>query len=129
VHAGWRGIVAGVIAAAVRSMIASDASPDSLLAAIGPCIGREAFEIGDDVLSEFTRIFGVSAPIDRRGGGKGRADLREAARLQLLTAGLRPDRIDSTDRCTATHRDEFFSHRRDRGVTGRMAAIIAPVTP
>jgi len=44
----------------------------------------------------------------------------------LLAAGISPDRIDTTDRCTFTHRDEFFSHRRDDGVTGRMAAVIAP---
>jgi len=129
VHAGWRGIVAGVIPAAARRMIDSNDSPASLIAAIGPCIGREAFEVGDDVLGEFSRIFGSSAPVDRRGGGKGRADVREAARLQLLAAGLRPDRIDCTDRCTVTHGEEFFSHRRDRGITGRMAAIIAPATP
>jgi YfiH family protein len=126
VHAGWRGIVAGVIPAAVRRMVDSPASAQSLIAAIGPCIGREAFEVGEDVLSDFARIFGAAAPIERRGAGKGRVDLRVAARLQLLAAGLRSDRIDSTDRCTVTHGEEFFSHRRERGVTGRMAAVIAP---
>lgn len=126
VHAGWRGIVAGVIPAAVRRMNDSPASPQSLIAAIGPCIGREAFEVGEDVLADFARVFGSAAPIERRGAGKGRVDLREAVRLQLLAAGLRPDRIDSTDRCTVTHSEEFFSHRRERGVTGRMAAVIAP---
>jgi YfiH family protein len=125
VHAGWRGIAANVIGAAVRRMVDSHARPQSMLAAIGPCIGREAFEVGQDVIAQFERIFGSAAPIQLREGGKGRADLREAARLQLIAAGLLPDCIDSTDRCTVTHGEEFFSHRRDRGVTGRMAAVIA----
>jgi hypothetical protein len=125
VHAGWRGIVANVIGATVGRMMDSHAPPQSMVAAIGPCIGREAFEVGPEVIAEFKRIFGSTAPIELRGDGKGRADLRAAARLQLIAAGLLSDCIDSTDRCTVTHRDEFFSHRRDRGVTGRMAAVIA----
>jgi hypothetical protein len=129
VHAGWRGIVSGVIGATISRMADSHAAPQSLIAAIGPCIGREAFEVGPEVLAAFQRVFGSAVPIERRSGDKGRADLREAARLQLIAAGLRPVCIDTTDRCTATHREEFFSHRRDRGLTGRMAAVIAAATP
>jgi len=140
VHAGWRGIVAGVIPATVKRLTAAAGKPATTLrAAIGPCIGMEAFEVAADVLAEFERVFGrplgtgigaiaKALPFGSRLNGvdgKGNIDLRAAARFQLLNCGLDEQHLDSTDRCTATHQDEFFSHRRDHGVTGRMAAIIA----
>jgi polyphenol oxidase len=127
VHAGWRGIVANVISAAIRQMVdESEGMPaDEFIAAIGPCIGREAFEVGPEVLAEFERTFGDDAPLSRPSCGKGHVDLRRAAEMQLVGAGLHSENVDSTDRCTVTHREEFFSHRRDRGITGRMAAVIA----
>jgi polyphenol oxidase len=121
VHAGWRGVIAGVIPAAVKAM----ARPP-VAAAIGPCIGFDAFEVGPEVLAEFERAFGREAPIRRESSGKGHVDLRAACRIQLREAGLSDERIDGTDRCTFRDSDEFFSHRRDNGVTGRMAALIAP---
>jgi hypothetical protein len=125
VHAGWRGIVAGVIPAAVGQMLQG---ASTMLAAIGPCIGSEAFEVGPEVLEAFTHVFADAAPIARTSDGRATVDLRLAARMQLLSSGLRESNIDSTDRCTVTHRDEFFSHRRERGITGRMAAVIAANT-
>jgi YfiH family protein len=128
VHAGWRGIIADVIPHAVEQLRArsgfADASP--FAAAIGPSISVGAFEVGNDVFTAFVEKLGDHAPIRRTSDDKGHVDLREAARLQLLRAGVAADRIDTTDRCTFRDAGEFFSHRRDRGVTGRMAAIIAP---
>ncbi|MGD0141197.1 MAG: peptidoglycan editing factor PgeF [Tepidisphaeraceae bacterium] len=125
VHAGWRGIIAGVIPAAAGKMLEGAGAAGTILAAIGPCIGPEAFEVGPEVLQAFIDVFGEAAPIARKADGKGTVDLRLAARMQLLSSGLRECNVDSTDRCTLTHRDEFFSHRRERGITGRMAAVIA----
>jgi YfiH family protein len=125
VHAGWRGIVAGIIPAAAGQMLDSAGAAGTILAAIGPCIGSGAFEVGSEVLEAFIDVFGDAAPIARTQDGKGTVDLRRAARMQLLSSGLRESNIDSTDRCTVTHRDEFFSHRREHGITGRMAAVIA----
>jgi YfiH family protein len=122
VHAGWRGVVAR-IAPAVLGQI--DAPPDRCLAAIGPCIGFDAFEVGPEVLAAFRAAFGDDAPLRQRPDGKGHVDLRECVRRQLVAAGMPADRIDTTDRCTFRDAAEFFSHRRDDGVTGRMAAIIA----
>jgi polyphenol oxidase len=122
VHAGWRGIISGVIPQTLRRM--SNGVP--LAAAIGPSIGLGAFEVGAEVLGEFERVFGPAAPIKRNGDAKGHVDLRAAAKIQLIAGGLAEDRIDCTDLCTFDRADEFFSHRRDRGVTGRMAALIAP---
>ena len=121
VHAGWRGVVGAVAPAALREM---RADPGRCVAAIGPSIGFDAFEVGGEVLDAFRQAFGPQALVRRRGDGKGHVDLREAVRRQLVAAGVPDDRIDGTDRCTVRDRDEFFSHRRDNGVTGRMAAII-----
>jgi YfiH family protein len=123
IHAGWRGVIAGVVSFALAEM---NHPPNRLLAAIGPCIGMEAFEVGSEVLAAFSESFGPSAPIRHRPDGKGHVDLRAAIRLQLLSAGVDAARIDMTDRCTFCDRDEFFSHRRDSGITGRMAALISP---
>ena len=122
VHAGWRGVVANIAVEAIRML--RDHRND-FVAAIGPAIGFDAFEVGPEVLDEFTRRFGPSAPIRRSPDGKGRIDLRQCLHRQLIDAGIPDDHIDQTDRCTYTHADEFFSHRRDRGITGRMAAVIA----
>lgn len=123
VHAGWRGVVAGVVQSAIHRMRQLEPKVN-LLAAIGPCISADHYEVGGEVLDEFSQIFGDRAPIRGRTGERGRIDLREAVRLQLLDEGLGEDSIDMTDRCTWRDHDEFFSHRRDNGVTGRMAAVI-----
>jgi YfiH family protein len=127
VHAGWRGVIAGVVIAALDEMNRrSDLPARRIVAAIGPSIGFNAFEVGPEVVDEFERAFGPGAPARRRPDGKGHVDLRESLRRQLLSAGFCETRIDMTDRCTYVHTEEFFSHRRDKGITGRMAALIAP---
>lgn len=123
VHAGWRGVIAGVLVAALREM---NVPPASIVAAIGPCIGFKSFEVGGEVLDEFTKTFGPEAPVRRREDGKGYVDLRECLRRQLVETGMSHKQIDMTDRCTFRDRAEFYSHRRDNGITGRMAAMIAP---
>jgi hypothetical protein len=127
IHAGWRGIIAGVVPAGIAALSAEAGLPaGEFLAAIGPCIGMDAFEVGPEVLGAFTQVFGTAAPLRRLAGGKGQLDLREAVLLQALGVGLLRHRIDVSDRCTYRDADEFFSHRRDRGLTGRMVAAIAP---
>lgn len=127
IHAGWRGVIAGVVPAALRRLLhRAGGTADRLLAAVGPSISEAAFEVGPEVIKAFSGAFGESAPISVRANGKGHVDLRAAVRLQLLQSGMVAANIDQTDRCTAGHADEFFSHRRDRGLTGRMAAVISP---
>ena len=120
IHAGWRGVVARVVPNAIKQI----GGAGSLVAAIGPCIGKDAFEVGPEVLGAFEEAFGADAPVQRRDDGKGRVDLREAVRVQLLRAGVAPERIDTTDRCTHRDAGEFFSHRRDRGVSGRHLSFV-----
>lgn len=122
IHAGWRGVVGRVVPNAIARLEPAY----TLVAAIGPCIGMDRFEVGPEVLTAFQTAFGDDAPIVGNGDGKGLVDLREAVRIQLTRAGISPDRIDTTDRCTHRDAGEFFSHRRERGRTGRMAAVIAP---
>lgn len=126
VHAGWRGIVAGVVPAAVQRLARCSTGHPSLLAAIGPCISFDAFEVGSEVLAAFEQQFGANAPLRRHDTGKGHVDLRRAVHLQLLAAGLSSDHIDETDRCTVRDAAEFYSHRREGPATGRMAALITP---
>ena len=125
VHAGWRGAVGGVIPAAVATLCrAANLKPSQVTAAVGPCIGFDAFEVGPEVLAAFEHTFNAPALVRRRSDGKGTVDLAGACGLALTTAGVPADRIDTTDCCTHRDAGEFFSHRRDRGVTGRMAAVI-----
>jgi YfiH family protein len=109
-HAGWRGLLAGVVAAGVDAL-----GPGEVAAAIGPSIGPCCYEVG----AEVAEPFGADV---MRGGN---LDLWAAAERALRAAGV--ERIERIDLCTACHPDLFFSHRRDRGVTGRQG-VIARVT-
>jgi YfiH family protein len=127
VHSGWRGLVAGVVPASVRHMEQIAGAPAStFVAAIGPCIGFDAFEVGPEVIEAFQKLMGANAPLRPGRPGKGHVDLRKATYLQLRAAGLSGDNIDTTDLCTCANPAEFYSHRRDGAATGRIAAIISP---
>ena len=101
VHAGWRGLAAGVLEAGVEAT-------GAVAAAIGPGIGPCCYEVGDDVRA----VFGTSERT---------LDLKAIARARLEAAGVRD--IDDCGLCTSCDAERFFSHRRDRGVTGRQAGL------
>ncbi len=126
VHAGWRGVVLG---AATETLKQFD-RPSDVFITIGPSISLDAFEVGLEVLAEFQQVFGDHTPYQNSASDKSKAyiDLREALRLQLVDAGVPNDQIEVSDRCTVRDADEFFSHRRDNGLTGRMAAVIGVKT-
>jgi YfiH family protein len=125
VHAGWRGLVAGVVAAAVTRLGARfGVAPETLTAAIGPAIGVAHFEVGEEVAERFIEA-GLAKAVDRSVGEKPHLALAEAALIQLLDAGAAASQVDASDRCTYQDEAEFYSHRRDEGVTGRHAAVIA----
>ncbi len=121
VHAGWRGVAAGVVPEALRAM---NVDPQSCGAAIGPSISILNFEVGPEVVATFKQMMGDRAPVSEGENGKGHFDLRVAIAQQLIDAGVAEGQIDITDRCTYRDREEFFSHRRDHGTTGRLAALI-----
>jgi hypothetical protein len=131
IHAGWRGVVAEIVPAAIAAVRSQLREPhcdtSRIIAAIGPSISLDAFEVGREVIETFRRHFGGDDPPVRvRADGKGHVDLRATIALQLRRAGVAQDDIDVADRCTVRDAGEFFSHRRDAGVTGRMAALISP---
>jgi YfiH family protein len=121
-HAGWRGIVGNVIDKTVRTMHEQGAAPESLVAAIGPCISVENFEVGEEVAAEFAR-HDLGQAVQSQPGRKPHIDLQLAAKAQLERSGV--TRIDGNELCTFRDAAEFYSHRRDNGITGRMAAVIA----
>lgn len=123
VHAGWRGVVAEVV---IRAIDAMKTDPAQVVAAVGPCIGYDSFEVGVEVATQFAAKFSDTSLLRCCRNGKARVDLRRAVRIQLEHAGVDRSSIDVSDRCTFRDHDEFFSHRRDNGITGRMAALIAP---
>jgi polyphenol oxidase len=110
----------------------AQSSRNGFIAAIGPSISVDAFEVGDEVVDEFAKVFSgdeMKRLVRQRAGAKPHIDLREALAIQLIREGVPRERIDMTDRCTVRNAAEFFSHRRDQGVTGRLAAFIAPSLP
>jgi YfiH family protein len=113
-HAGWRGLTAGIIREGVRVTRGCGASGE-IHAAIGPGIGACCYEVGEEVHG----VFASYGPDVRRGRN---LDLRAVARHQLSQAGVAV--IHDLALCTSCSPDLFFSHRRDRGVTGRQAGVI-----
>lgn len=121
VHAGWRGLAAGVIEATVDAM---QTPAPRLLAWLGPAIGPGAFEVGAEVRAAFADHDAESAAAFRPhaiDAGKHWCDLYALARLRLRRLGI--ERASGGDLCTVSDAGRFYSHRRDR-VTGRMASLI-----
>ena len=118
-HAGWRGLAGGVLEASVRAM---DAPPARLLAWLGPAIGPQAFEVGDEVRTAFmAQRPEAAAAFAAKGGGKWLADLYLLARQRLNATGV--SRVFGGGFCTHNEAERFYSYRRDKS-TGRMAALI-----
>jgi len=119
VHAGWRGLAAGVIEAAVAAMACP---PPELMAWLGPAIGPLAFEVGEEVRAAFVaHQTEAAASFTPHAAGKWLADIYGLARLRLYAAGVRS--IHGGGLCTYTDAAQFYSYRRD-GATGRMATLI-----
>ncbi|GMR03578.1 MAG: purine nucleoside phosphorylase YfiH [Gammaproteobacteria bacterium] len=118
-HAGWRGLAAGIIEAGIRRMRTPAAE---ILAWLGPGIGPASYEIGDEVRQAFIQkdpdLTGAFAPSQN---GRWLADLYALARRELHAQGVRM--ISGGDHCTLRESELFFSHRRD-GTCGRMASLI-----
>ncbi len=120
VHAGWRGLVAGVIEAAAQAL----GDGCDIAAAIGPCIGPGAFEIGPDVAEPLVSKVDDARVVHKKGKSL-YGDLPLVAQLVLTRIGVPLSRIDRLDHCTFTEEHLFFSHRRDR-TSGRQLSFIAP---
>jgi polyphenol oxidase len=125
VHAGWRGTRLQIPGRAIRALQhAAGADPARMLAAIGPCIGRCCYEVSPELAATFRALFGPEAADDPAGNPKPHLDLRYCVEQSLLRAGVPPERIEQVEGCTSCDSGAFFSHRRDKGRTGRHLAFI-----
>ena len=118
-HAGWRGLAQGVLPATVAAL---GVPPRDLIAWLGPAIGPQAFEVGDEVRAAFAgQGFAVDRAFRRNACGRWQADLYALATESLNRAGV--EAVYGGGRCTYTEADRFFSHRRE-APCGRMASLI-----
>lgn len=119
IHAGWRGLADGVIAATIEKLTANRSD---LLVWMGAAIGPQAFEVGVDVVEAFTsQSTGLEEHFRVKIAGKFLGNLYDIARYQLSALGV--EHVYGGDHCTYSQPDDFYSYRRD-GVTGRMATLI-----
>ncbi len=109
-HVGWRGLLEGIVENGAAAL-----GGEQLAAAIGPGIGPCCYEVGSDVSEPFAARFGPEVVLD------GKLDLWRAVEVALNQAGIQD--VERTDLCTFCHPELFFSHRRDRGTTGRQGVI------
>lgn len=132
-HAGWRGLLAGVLEATIAAM---RVPPEQLMAWLGPAIGPSVFQVGSEVQEAF---LSAANPQDRdavascftadaHSEGRSHADIYTLARLRLGVSGVGVDSVYGGSACTVTDSKQFFSYRREI-VTGRMASIITIASP
>ncbi|MBT3322019.1 MAG: peptidoglycan editing factor PgeF [Anaerolineae bacterium] len=124
-HAGWQGTVKGVAIAAINAMREHYGSkPENIQAAIGPSIGVDHYEVGDDVIAQVRESFGKESEFLLPKYDKRRHfDMRKANELQLKQVGV--TQIEIANLCTACHLEDWYSHRAENGKTGRFGALIA----
>jgi YfiH family protein len=113
-HAGWRGLAGGVLQATVEAL---EEDPGRLMAWLGPAIGPNAYEVGEDVVAAFPQEYPTGF---RAHGDRWMMDLYALARAKLAAAGVTD--VSGGDCCTWSEPDRFYSYRRE-GTTGRMATL------
>ncbi len=131
IHAGWRGILAGVVPATIAMLTSyAGTEPTDLVAALGPCIGACHYEVGPEVAGPFAAAF--DGTDDREAGaeqvvwqrdGRSYLDLTAALGVQLRRHGVLADQVVTSTLCTACRRDLFYSHRAE-GPTGRFGMLV-----
>jgi len=124
IHAGWRGVIAGIAEEGVRAMDSLGAKPCDLRAALGPSIGQCCFEVDEELAHRFAREVAGSEQHSRPGRlGKSHLDLRAIVTDQLIRAGLPRESIINVGPCTKCANDRFFSRRAD-GSSGLQLSFI-----
>lgn len=126
VHSGWRSTVLKIAVKTLEAMKENYGTvPGDCLIGIGPSIEQDCFEIGEDATALFAEAFdNWKEFITYKGEGKYNADLWKAVSLMLMEFGVPKENITLSGLCTKCNEDLFFSHRRDRGRTGSLSAII-----
>ncbi|BAJ03396.1 peptidoglycan editing factor PgeF [Shewanella violacea] len=120
IHAGWRGLCDGIIEAALETFSTENSQ---LIAYLGPAIGPDAFEVGEDVREMFMQLHPETSTFFNatESDGKFLADIQGLAKFRLQLVGV--DQVYLSHACTYKNEADYFSYRRD-GITGRMASFI-----
>lgn len=127
-HSGWRGTAARIGEKMIRFMEEEYGShAENIIAAIGPSICRNCYEVSEDVAQAFRKTFlpeQFTQIFDEKRQGKYQLDLWEANRIILTEAGILPNHLDITDLCTCCNSDKLFSHRASQGQRGNMGCFM-----
>lgn len=124
VHAGWRGVIAEIVARTIEQLVAKGAVVSELKVAIGPCIQRCCFEVDGALAERFAGSFGREVIVQVEGQPKPRLDLPRAVEQTLERVGVLPGHVATLPQCTMCE-GRFFSHRREHGLTGRHLSFIS----
>jgi YfiH family protein len=125
VHAGWRGLAAGVVEAGVAAVAALGADPAATVGLVGPAVGGCCYEVGPDVREAVGARYPAALATTR--DGRPALDPAAGAAQALERAGVEVTNVRLAGECTVDLADRYFSHRRDHGRTGRQAGLIALV--
>ncbi|MDN5331624.1 MAG: purine-nucleoside/S-methyl-5-thioadenosine phosphorylase / adenosine deaminase [Tepidanaerobacteraceae bacterium] len=125
-HAGWRGTVKKIGMKTVKKMIEEFKTPvEKLLCGIGPCISGSCYEVDDPVVEIFKDTFEYWEDlVEYKGNGHWLLDLVKANKKQLEEVGVKSENVTVSGFCTHCRPDLFYSYRRDKGMTGSLAAVI-----
>jgi YfiH family protein len=128
-HCGWRGTVKGLAVKVIKKMEKSfNCNASHIRAGISPCIDLCCYEVGEDVFSDFCNNFGTSGKtFFQERNGKLYLDLKKAIRFQLIEAGIKEEHLEISELCTSCRNDLFFSHRAEKGKTGRTGVFIGMI--
>lgn len=129
-HAGWKGTVACIAQKTLQRMGEEfGCLPEDCLVGVGPSIGDCCYEVDNSVFFELQRAFSWWGRVVKPNGKKWYLNLWQANVQQLLDIGVLRENIIVSGLCTSCHKDLFYSHRAERGQTGRMGAVIALPSP
>lgn len=121
IHAGWKGTVNEIVSKSLAAMNTNfGTNGEECFAFIGACISQTNFEVGEEVAINFSSEFRYF----NQSKNKHFVDLKAANKAQLLNFGIPNNQIEVSEYCTVSNNDLFFSHRKEKGNTGRMMAAI-----
>lgn len=127
IHAGWRGLVGEVIPRAIETLIRKGARVDAMVAAVGPHILLDAFEVSEEVAVALDSVAPSAHAVVRRPPARPHVQLGALAVAQLQRMGLAREQVDALDICTYSRSEDLFSYRRDGKESGRQLSAILPL--
>lgn len=125
-HAGWRGTVHGIAGEMIRTLTLENILPQDILVVVGPSICENCYIVDKQVIEIVKSRLeeDVKKPYNLINGNQYKLNLQELNKQILLQSGVPERNIRTTTYCTSCHHDLFYSHRRDKGQTGRMMSFI-----